>query len=67
MNIQAAITHLQAGHCACKHIEQALETLSRLAASGIRKAEVIFGSYSVILETGEGKEILCSRFLEQRV
>jgi hypothetical protein len=66
MNIRAAITRLRAAPCACKHIDQAVEKLSRLATLGIRKAEVIFGSHTVILKTGEGQEILCSRFLEQR-
>lgn len=66
MNIQAAISHIQAGHCACKHIEQALEKLFILFRAGLHQAEVTFDSHLVILETGNGREVLCSHFLEQR-
>jgi regulator of replication initiation timing len=66
MNIQAAITHLQAGRCVCKHFEQALEKLSKLVEEGFHQANVTFGSRLVILENENGREVLCSRFLEQR-
>ncbi|MGB5599481.1 hypothetical protein J9253_08875 [Thiothrix litoralis] len=66
MNIQAAITHIQTGQCACKHIERALEKLSKLVDAGRHKVTVTFGSRLVILETGEGREVLCSHFLDQR-
>ncbi|WGZ96075.1 MAG: hypothetical protein QJT81_08910 [Candidatus Thiothrix putei] len=66
MNIQAAITYLHTGQCFCKNINQALEKLSKLVEAGIRKVDITFSSHLVILETREGREVLCSRFLEQR-
>jgi len=66
MNINTAIKYVQKGNCACKHVGRVLDKLLEVVATGVRNVDVTFGQHSVVLDIGEGREVLCSRFFEQR-
>ncbi len=65
MKIDQAIKYIQQHGCICKHVERAIAKLVQVAAS-TPEASVTFGRKMVVLEANNGREVLCSRFFEQR-
>lgn len=66
MKVDVAMKHIKTNGCICKHVERVLQRLRAATEAGIEQARVIFSERTVILDTGNQQELLCSRFFEQR-
>lgn len=66
MKVDVAMKHIKTNGCICKHVERVLQRLHAVTEAGIEQARVIFSERTVILDTGNQQELLCSRFFEQR-